>query len=221
MQTHSCLKIVAVSALMAMSAQSAPVTGETPHNRALAAGYKAAFLCSDLFDAGMSEAQATADDLEGIYPEYQGLVRTLPAMIDTASRTVSVAFDPTLPPRTAAWRPNLGCAQLPIGADPKTVSRLPRMDIEPATPAPPEMPLVQSDPRLQAVIAKAFDKTSYGTGTETTAVVVIADDKIIGEQYRAPFTPTRPQRTWSAAKSLTATVIGRAVQMHLLAVGWK
>ncbi len=218
MRTHRFLIAAASLAMVALSASAAPVSGDTPHNRALAAGYKAAFLCSDLFNAGMTEAQATADDLEGIYPEYQALVRTLPAKIDTQARTVSVAFDDSLPPRIAAWRPNLGCAQLPIGADPKTVSLLSRLDNGPDAPPLPVPPLTQADPKLRAVIAKAFDKASYGAGTETTAVVVITGDQIIGEQYRTPFDPTRPQRTWSAAKSLTATVIGRAVQMHLLDV---
>jgi hypothetical protein len=38
------------------------------------------------------------------------------APIDRQARTVSVSFDEQLPPRVAAWRPYLGCAQLPIGA---------------------------------------------------------------------------------------------------------
>jgi hypothetical protein len=35
--------------------------------RALAAGYKASFLCSNLFNGGLSEAQTEADDLKGTY----------------------------------------------------------------------------------------------------------------------------------------------------------
>ena len=33
--------------------------------RALAAGYKASFVCSNLFNGGLSEAQTAADDLTG------------------------------------------------------------------------------------------------------------------------------------------------------------
>jgi hypothetical protein len=36
--------------------------------RALAAGYKASFLCSDIFNAGMTEAQVERDDLQRGYP---------------------------------------------------------------------------------------------------------------------------------------------------------
>jgi len=74
----------------------------SPHVLALAAGYKAAFLCSDIFTAGEGEEQATADDLEGAYKLYQNDIRTLPAIIDRDAKTVSVAFDARLPPRIAA-----------------------------------------------------------------------------------------------------------------------
>ena len=47
-------------------------------------------------------------------------------------------------------------------------------------------------------------------------VVVISIDQFsasLFEQYRADFTPHTSQRTWSAGKSLTATLVGRAVQL--------
>ena len=111
-----------VVAMMLSLGVPAAFAAPAPHTLALAAGYKAAFLCSGMFDAGESEATATADDLEGIYPEFQEAVRTLPAKIDREARTVSVAFDDRLPPRIAAWRPGLGCAQLPIGAGPEAIA---------------------------------------------------------------------------------------------------
>src|SRR5580704_13589871 len=78
-------------------------TPPDPHSRALAAGYKAAFICSGVFDAGLTPAQITADDLEGIYAQYQELVRSLPpAQIDRAKHLVSVSFDQSLPPRISA-----------------------------------------------------------------------------------------------------------------------
>jgi len=213
------MRSIFVGAVLAMTATACSAAGpaaEDPHVRALAAGYKAAFLCSGIFNAGQTEAQVAADDLEGIYPDYQALVRTLPATVDRQAKTVSVPFDPKLPPRIAAWRPNLGCAQLPIGAGPEGVARLPRLDLK---PAPPKAAWPDGDERAAApgpaalgpVVARAFDKTAYGGAT--TAVVVVKDGKIVGEQYRAGYDLHTPQRTWSAAKSLTATVVGRAVQL--------
>src|SRR5580698_548364 len=100
-----------------------PVIGhveEDPHVRALAAGYKAAFVCSGVFNAGQTPEQIAADDLEGIYVQYQALVRSLPApQVDRTQRMVSVTFDEKLPPRISVWRPGLGCTQLPIGAGPE------------------------------------------------------------------------------------------------------
>lgn len=207
------------------TAQPAPAAPD-PHVRALAAGYKAAFLCSGLFNAGQTEAQVAADDLEGIYPNYQALVRELPSVVDRTANTVSVAFDPKLPPRIAAWRPSLGCAQLPIGAGPEGIARLPKLAIARPAAELDVRPWPDGDsaatragpPTLAPLIAKAFDGASYGAGSKTTAVVVLKDGKIVGEQYRDGYNMHTPQRTWSAAKSLTATVVGRAVHLGLVKV---
>lgn len=203
---------LALAGLVAGGAQAA----DDPHTKALAAGYKAAFLCSGVFNAGQSEAQVAADDLEGIYPEYQALVRALPASVDRTAKTVSVAFDANLPPRIAVWRPYLGCTQLPIGADVSGAAKLPKLAIRPPVakaqwPDGDEGATAPGQAKLAPVLAKAFDASAYGGST--TAVLVVKDGKIVGEQYRPGWTMETPQRTWSAAKSLTATVVGRAVQL--------
>jgi CubicO group peptidase (beta-lactamase class C family) len=201
---------LAVAAL-ASGAQAA----EDAHVRALAAGYKAAFLCSGAFNAGRPEAEIAADDLEGIYPAYQELVRTLPATVDRTAKAVSVPFDPKLPPRVAAWRPNLGCAQLPIGAPVEGVAKLPRLDLTPPAPKSANWPdgdgkaTAKAPKGLAPVAAKAF--SDYGG--KTTAVVVVKDGRIVAEQYRPGYDLHTPQRTWSAAKSLTATMVGRAAHL--------
>ena len=46
----------------------------------------------------------------------------------------------------------------------------------------------------------------------TRAVVVVYDGKIIGERYGPGWTKDTPQISWSEAKSITATLIGRLVQ---------
>ncbi len=209
-----------------------PVVGhgqEDPHTRALAAGYKAAFVCSGVFNAGQTPEQIAADDLEGIYVQYQELVRSLPApQVDRTKRMVSVAFDEKLPPRISVWRTGLGCTQLPIGAGPEMAAALPRVkalrpsgdldrrawpdgDLGTAATKKPSAALSQ-------VVAKVFDGQTYGAGTKTTAIIVIKDGKIIAEHYREGYDLHTPQRTWSVAKSITATVVGRAVQLGLLEV---
>jgi CubicO group peptidase (beta-lactamase class C family) len=199
------------------------------HRDAIAAGYKASFLCSDLFTAGVSQAQAEADDLTRIYPEYREIVARLPAVVDREKKTVSVAFAADMPPRIAAWRPLLGCAQLPIGSQPEAAAALPRLGLSP--PAGMDaLPWPQGDARatgrlpkaasrrLEAVATAAFDRRSYGQATETTAVLVVKDGKIVAERYRQGFDRHTPQRTWSAAKGITATLVGIAQGKGLVKV---
>jgi CubicO group peptidase (beta-lactamase class C family) len=214
------MRAIFLTAALVLAGTSAQAAND-PHTRALAAGYKAAFLCSGVFNAAQTEAQVAADDLEGIYPDYQALVRTLPATVDRSAKTVSVPFDPKLPPRIAAWRPNLGCAQLPIGAPASEIAKLPKLAVK--APAPKAQwpdgddgATAPGPAELAPVLAAAFDKAA--SGGATTAVLVVRDGKIIGEQYRPGYDLHTPQRTWSAAKSLTATAVGRAVQLGKLKV---
>jgi CubicO group peptidase (beta-lactamase class C family) len=218
--------------ILAASLAAVSVVGHaegSAHARALAAGYKAAFVCSGVFTAGQTPEQIAADDLEGIYPEYQALVRRVPAPeIDRTARMVSVAFDEKLPPRIAVWRPGLGCTQLPIGAAAEMAASLPQLTaVRPSAAndrrAWPDGDLDAAAPRkpsaaLSQVVARLFDGQTYGAGTKTTAVLVIKDGKILAERYREGYDLHTPQRTWSVAKSMTATVVGRAIQLGLLKV---
>jgi hypothetical protein len=120
-------KILAVAALLAVPA--AAQQNRPEYLRALAAGYKASFLCSDLFNAGQTQAQIEADDLQRTYPEIEPLMPAMAASIDRAAKSVSVSFDEQLPPRVAAWRPYLGCAQLPIGARLGSAVALPQLSV--------------------------------------------------------------------------------------------
>ena len=216
-------------ALIAFALLAAPATAaEDPHRLALAAGYKAAFLCSGRWNAGQDVASITRDDLAVPYPEYQAAVTALPATIDEASRTVSVKYASNMPPRITVWRPLLGCAQLPPGAGPEAASALPKLvpgltapDLTatdamawPLGDAGAVQPLKKRKARaaLDEVVATAF------ASDRTTAVIVLKDGKIIAERYRADWTMHTPQRTWSVAKSLTATLVGRAVQKGLVDV---
>lgn len=191
----------------------------TVYDRAIAAGYKALTLCSGVFNAGRKPEQLSALELNGIYPEYDAIVPTLTASVDKPRKIVSVAFDETLAPRIAAWRPNLGCTQLPIGATADAVATLPRFDAPgpklDATPWPlgdrKATGRVQGNARaLTSGVSAAFDRKQFGEGNETTAVIVVQHGRIVAEKYRKDFGPYVSQRTWSVAKSLAGTLIGVA-----------
>ncbi|MDQ8755178.1 serine hydrolase [Sphingosinicella sp. LHD-64] len=211
--------------LPASAQQNAP-----EYLRAIAAGYKASFICSNQFNGGIDPARTAADDLQGTYAELNPLLATLAAELDEANRRVTVRFADNLPPRVAAWRPHLGCALLPIGADPAAAAELPRIDASPldlaeldARPWPMGDRNATARPRgnthaLEQVAAQAFDRRTYGQGSETTALLIVQDGRIVFERYRPDFDMHMSQRTWSVAKSITGTVIGAAVQQRLVDV---
>lgn len=221
-----------IKALLAASLLAAPASAQVDrpeYVRALAAGYKASFLCSGIFNAGQTEQQVARDDLQRIYPELEPLVPGLEARIDLHASTVSVAFSDRLPPRIAVWRPNLGCAQLPVGASLDTMGLVPRLAVNPDVDRNDRLPWPNGDrnaaarPRgdaraLTRAVAAAFDRRSYGQGSETTAVLVVQDGRIVAERYRDDFDMHMSQRTWSVAKSLAGTIVGAAVRQGLLDV---
>ena len=214
--------LIAVLPASALGQQDRPA-----YVRALAAGYKASFVCSNLFNGGLSEAQTEADDLKGTYDSLTPLFAKLAARIDRERQTVSVAYDPGMPPRLAAWRPNLGCTTLPIGASQDAVAVLPRLQARAPDLDGQRWPMGDRDAggrasgdvdALRTAVGKAFDRRSYGQGSETTAVVIVRDGRIVAERYRPDLNLHSSQRTWSVGKSLAATVIGAAVQQRLVDV---
>lgn len=216
------------SALVAVGQEG----GTSPQmDDALAAGWKAGFICSATFNAGQPIEEIETNELDGIYPDFRKSFEELPnAVIDTEAKTVSVAFSTTLPPRMAAWRPGVGCSQLPIGADEEMIAFLPRLPEQLEIPEPqPETSLVLSPDvppiipnrpfeRLGETIDAAFDSETFGQDSRTSGVLVARHGVIIGEKYARGIDAETPQRTWSVAKSFSASVIGVAVQMGFVNV---
>ncbi|PZO76929.1 MAG: serine hydrolase [Sphingomonas taxi] len=182
------------------------------YQRAVAAGYKAALYCSGIFNAGRTPAQIDADELAGIYPEYATIVPTLTASVDRGLQSVSVAFDPQLPPRRAAWTSGRGCVTLPIGS---TAPSGRKSTAAPSITAADPRRWPQGDagiaPRptaaLTGAVGKAF-RTTYGVGTKTVGVIVVKDGEVLAEQYGRGFGPFVSNRTWSVGKSIAGTLIG-------------
>ena len=65
-------------------------------------------------------------------------------------------------------------------------------------------------PKALPAIAPAFDRATYGAGTNTVAALVVKNGRIVAERYRDGFGPFVSNRTWSVGKSLAGTVIGAA-----------
>ena len=206
--------LAAAVPLPAIAQQAASVQSPQGRDyvRAVAAGYKAAFLCSGIFLAGRSEEQIERDELNGIYPEYQALARSLPATIDRRAGHVSVRWSETMPPRRAEWGPGKGCTTMPIGAAPgPAVTPPPVTGADPRQwPAGDRGIAPRPSPGLNAAVTTAFDRATYGRGSETVGVVVVHDGRIVAERYREGFGPFVANRTWSVAKSIAGMATGVA-----------
>ena len=85
--------------------------GATPRRAAASqAATRAVALCSGLWDGGRTIEQINADN-GGL-----GGTESMKTDIDSARKIVSVKYSDVMPPRIVAWRPVLGCVQLPIAA---------------------------------------------------------------------------------------------------------
>jgi len=201
-------------------AATAQMVASPSYDRAIAAGYKAATLCSAMFIGGRAQAQVEAVELHGIYPQYQALLADLPAQVDRATGTVSVPFDSQLPPRLAIYHAGTGCTNLPIGAAMPAADQLAPPPAAPPPADPRPWPLGDALPRMAMPplppVASAFDSATYGAGTVTTGVIVLRDGRMLAERYADGFGPFTAQRTWSVGKSITGTLVGIAAKDGLI-----
>lgn len=207
------LTVVSPATVLAQAAPP-PAAAQPPSAsvRAMAAGYKALTVCSALKTAEAAGGTRTlasveANELVGVYPELDGLVREMPLEIDR--NRVSVAWDEAMPPRVAQFNGN-GCVIMPVGWDAPTIG------LRVGAPLPEADDLPAGEPqgnvaRLNEAVERAFEG-GYGQGANTTAVLVLQDNRVVAEEYALGFDRDTPQRTWSVAKSLAGTVIGAAVQ---------
>lgn len=207
------------------------------YDRALAAGYKALFLCSAIANAERNGAARTPEsvmewELTGIQEPLDEIVPELAYRVvrqgeaddpaETARITsadgyvraasivqrVEVEWTDTMPARTAVHDAGDGCHLLPVGASPPNQSGS-TLAIRVGEPA--ALQGGASDAQVGGVTERAFTP-EYGVDSRTTAVIVMEDGVLRQEQYAEGFGPDVPQRTWSVAKSIAATIVGAAVQ---------
>ena len=218
---HEWVRRLLAPAFLLLTAAAPPVHSPA-YDRAIAAGYKALTYCSAIFTAGRTPSQIDAEELAGIYPEYEPTVRTLAATVDREGRTVAVPFDPALPPRSAFWDSRDGCTLQPIGGKALVsmeddLAAYTRSATGPRGADPRRWPMGDGGiaPRpaaaLAASVTAAFDGAAFGAG-RTTGVVIVRDGAIVAERYATGWGPYVANRTWSVAKSISGTLVGLARQ---------
>ena len=228
-------KLIIAAAALALSttatAQNAQERLVERYDRALAAGYKAMMLCSAIANAELNGTTRTPEsvhewELTGIQAPLDDIVRELSYEIVRTDaghlRHVRVTWTDDMPPRVARHDSGFGCVNMPIGTDPEefklALEVMPRANTDQAegsvgskASSLPVHEAVLSEKRKRLLSSNAF-AGGYGEGARTTAVVVLKDGAIVLEDYYQGFDRNTPQRTWSVAKSIAATLVGAAVQ---------
>jgi CubicO group peptidase (beta-lactamase class C family) len=225
----STLLLAAVPAF----AQSQQDALDARYDRALAAGYKALMLCGAIANAERNGATRTPESVEqweltGIQAPHDAIIGTLPHEIvrrpSGQIAHVAVRWADDMPPRIAAnFGPETGCSVLPIGA-PEDSSNPDQPLPEAAQPDAKALGTgtLPAAPRSKAKAPNSLDRVfasalsgQYGDGTRTTATLVRFNRAGSGlaeqSSYAPGFDEKTPQRTWSVAKSIAATLIGAAV----------
>ena len=186
--------------------------GGAAEAESVGAGYVALFTCSAHFIAGREWAQIKQTELVDILPfdppepeidQQRQLVRAQDHQGNTA---------------VAAFRDTMGCTLLPPNWREADVARLPYA----AMPKPPDVSSrpfpagdrVNAKPNRsqRAVLKQAFDGQTFGEGTVTIATIVLHNGSIVGERYAPGFGIHSGYRTWSTAKSITATLLAIAAR---------
>lgn len=205
------------------AAQSQQQALDARYDLAVAAGYKALTLCSAV---ALAERNGTARtpasvaqwELNGIQSPHNALVGELP--FDIIRRPsgqiayVAVTWADDMPARYAAYfGPDKGCSTFPIGAGaPGDASHPAPAEPRWAIQAENALPKRKPAEALTITIQTALAGDAYGTGARTTAVVIHSGGTRVGEGYASGFNADTPQRTWSVAKSIAATLVGAAVR---------
>lgn len=195
-------------------AQSEQERLDERYNRALAAGYKALMLCSAIANAERigqdRSAQHVAQwELTGIQAPFDEIVSDLPASIITNVNGVidyvAVKWTDSSPARFAEYRGQHGCSLMPIGQQPDAIDheRVRYQDAVIRNWHTKVRTPVRS--QLQDALAD-----TYGKDARTTSVIVTRHGEVVDEISAEGFGPFVPQRTWSVAKSIAATLVGAA-----------
>lgn len=227
-----------------LSAQSAQERLDERYNLALAAGYKALFLCGAIANAernGVRRTPASVHEweLSGVYSAIDPIVRDLDYRIlrDAAGDVahVEVEWSDDMPPRFAEAGRDTGCRLAPIGLAPSMPeTAVPIAEQSDQQDAEGELTILNTMVRgdrarraaapratrggdadaLSLALSDAFTER-FGEGTRTTIALVRMHGVTEGLRQRSiyarGFSENTPQRTWSVAKSLAATLVGAAV----------
>ena len=184
-------------------------------------GVQALITCNGLFTSHRTLARVFDQEL-AILDEPVGSARGGDYIVDTEGRTVAVGGGDYGPVMRAAFREGVGCVIMSPDQTFDDVDSLPTLDLpwpdmDPATTPWPNGDLVEESGVPSGVDARALEAASDWTfdlpnpEQDTLSLVVVYKGDIIHERYADGVDMNTRTRTWSTAKSITATLIGMLV----------
>jgi CubicO group peptidase (beta-lactamase class C family) len=173
------------------------------------AGYMAKIACSEIFLARRDEAGVLAGEFDNISP----VLERVALKVDRKARTVSGSVL-GLGHAKAVYRDGHGCTLKRVGA-PVELPALAPVDDKPLPQALAGTAAARNDVDY-AAIAAAIEASFADPKAATRALLVVKDGAVIAERYADGFSKETPFLSWSMAKSVTATMVGAAVQQGLL-----
>ena len=173
--------------------------------------YTAKILCSEVFVAGRTAQTVNRNEFDDIHPMFDKITRH----VDEAARTVSTNLY-GFGKAQAVYREGRGCT-VKVGL----LAHQEEQSTQPPIPANPfpvasrrernQHPRIDY-PKLTRLIDGGFEDNS----ARHRALIVAVDGKIVYERYADYFSPATPMLSWSAAKSVLATLVGIAVKDGLI-----
>ena len=184
-------------------------------------GAQALISCNGLFTSNRSLEQVFAQELK-IIEEPVGSARGGDYVVDSGSRTVAVGGGSSGPVMRAVFREGIGCVLMSPDQDFDDINSLPMLDlpypdIDPATTPWPNGDLVEEMELPGEVDSGALEAASEWTFNrpnpkqDTLSLIVVYKGDIIHERYADGVNMYTRTRTWSTAKSITATLVGMLV----------
>lgn len=184
-------------------------------------GAQALISCNGLFTSNRALEQVFDQEL-AILEEPVGSPQGGDYVVDTQGRTIAVGGDDSGPVMRAAFREGIGCVLMSPDQDFDDINSLPLLelpypDMDPATTPWPNGDLVPdtrfpaevNEAALEAASEWAFNRPN--PEQDTLSLMVVYKGDIIFERYADGIDMHTRTRTWSTAKSITATLIGMLI----------
>jgi CubicO group peptidase (beta-lactamase class C family) len=184
-------------------------------------GVQALITCNGLFTSNRTLERVFDQEL-AILEEPVGSPRGGDYVIDNEGRTIAVGGNESGPVMRAAYREGVGCVLMSPDQSFDDIDSLPTLDLpypdmDPATTPWPNGDLVEDKGLPAGVNARALESASEwafnrpNPEQDTLSLMVIYKGDIIHERYADGVDMNTRTRTWSTAKSITATLIGMLV----------